>query len=153
MSPYPLDPVRAVGPMRVVVSAYPDAAAARSAARAALARHLAACVSILPIESQYWWKGRVESSAESLALFKTVPKRVGGLIRFLDRGHPYDVPEVIELDVPRVAPRYLAYLAETLDPASPPPPLGGGVMRREGRRVREARAPARTRAPRRRRSR
>ncbi len=153
MSPYPLDPVGAVGPMRLVVSAYPSAAAARTAARAALARRLAACVTVVPVESQYWWKGRVESAAEALALFKTVPKRVGGLVRFLDTTHPYDVPEVVEIDVPRVAPRYLAYLARTLDPSSPPPPLGGGVRRPAGRRARGARAPGRTRAPRRRRSR
>jgi hypothetical protein len=61
--------------------------------------------------------------------------------------HPYDVPEVAELDVPRVGGAYLRYLAVTLDPASPPPPLGGGATRRGARRARGARSPRRTRAP------
>ncbi len=153
MSPYPLEPAEARGPMRLVLVTYPDRAAALRAVDAVRAGRLAACANVLPADSRYWWKGRVESAAEILVLFKTVPKRVGGLFRFLKESHPYAVPEVIELDVPRVEEGYLRYLALTLDPASPPPPLGGGTTRPAGRRAREARVPGRTRARHRRRSR
>ena len=73
--------------------------------------------------------GRAACGAEDevLVVFKTVPKRVGALFESPRRTHPYDVPEMIELDVPRVDPPYLRYLAETLDADSPPPPLGGGA--------------------------
>jgi periplasmic divalent cation tolerance protein len=153
MSPYPLDPVRAVGPARLVLTTYPSVPAAEAAAAAAVARRLAACANILPATSRYWWNRKVESAAEAVVLFKTVPKRVGALFAFLGSTHPYRVPEILELDVPRVAPSYLAYLAETLDRAAPPPPLGGGSTRPGGRRARGARGPARTRARRPRRSR
>jgi periplasmic divalent cation tolerance protein len=153
MSPYPLDPVRAVGPLRVVVTNYPNERDALEAVGRVLERRLAACANVLPASSRYWWKGTVESSNESVVLFKTVPKRVGALFAFLKETHPYEVPEIIELDVPRVDPAYLRYLAETLDRASPPPPLGGGLMRPAARRVPGARPPGRTRAPHRRRSR
>ncbi len=153
MSPYPLDPVRAVGPMRLVLTTYPSHAAAREAVEEVLRQALAACANILPAHSRYWWKGQLESADESLVLFKTVPKRVGALFRYLETHHPYDVPEVAEVDVPRVGSAYLRYLAATLDPASPPPPMGGGTMRRGARRVRAVRSPGRTRAPHRRRSR
>jgi periplasmic divalent cation tolerance protein len=152
MSPYPEDPVRAVGPMRLVVTTYPSPTAADEAVRSALTRHLAACANVIPIRSQYWWKGELESAEESLVLFKTVPKRVGALLSFLDLTHPYDTPEVIELDVPRVNSRYLQYLIGTLDP-SPPPSLGARSRRRAAQRARAARAPGRTRVPHRRRSR
>ncbi len=152
MSPYPLDPVEARGPMRLVLTTYPSADAARRAAESALSRRLAACAHLVPIEARYWWRGRVESAGETLVVFKTVPKRVGGLFRFLGAAHPYDVPELIEVDVPRVAPGYLRYLAETLDPDAAPPPLGGGTTRPAARRGRGARGPGRTRARRRRRS-
>ena len=153
MSPYPADPVDATGPMRLVVTAIPSADAARTV-DGALERRLAACASALPIHSTYWWKGRVERSDEVLLLFKTVPKRVGALFRYISGTHPYEVPEILELDVPRVHPPYLHYLAETLDPDSPPLPLGGGrpsLTRSGSRRARGVRRPARTRAPRRRR--
>lgn len=153
MSPYPPDPVRAVGPMRLVLTTYPSPAAALAAAEAILAEELAACANILPAHSRYLWKGRMESADEALVIFKTVPKRVGALFRYLEAHHPYDVPELAELDVPRVGNAYLRYLAATLDPESPPPPMGGGPMRRGGRRARAARVPGRTRAPHRPRSR
>jgi periplasmic divalent cation tolerance protein len=149
VSPFPIDPARATGPMRLVLSAYPSRDAARRAVRGALTRRLAACASVIPADSEFWWKGRLESAAESLVLFKTVPKRVGHLVRFLQESHPYDVPEVAEVDVPRVNTGYLDYLSHTLDPNAVPP-----RARRSGaRRGRGAPAPGRTRAPRRRPSR
>ena len=148
MSPYPLDPARAVGPLRLVLTTFPTSETAAAAVREIVARRLAACGSIVPVHSEYWWKGKVESAPEALVLFKTVPKRVGELFRYLGEHHPYDVPEILEIDVPRVGPSYLRYLATTLDASSPPPPLGGGPRRRGARRGPGARGPGRTRAPR-----
>jgi periplasmic divalent cation tolerance protein len=153
MSPYPLDPAEARGPMRLVLTSYPSRDDALRAVDAVLARRLAACANLVPIDSRYWWKDRVESTGETLVLFKTVPKRVGALFRLLKETHPYAVPEVVEIDVPRAEPGYLRYLAATLDPDAPPPPLGGGTIRPAAPRGRGARAPGRTRAPHRRRSR
>ena len=152
MSPYPLDPARAVGPMRLVLTTYPSREAALTAVDRALALRLAACANLVPVDSRYWWKEKLEAAAETLVVFKTVPKRVGALFRYLGDAHPYEVPEVVEVDVPRVATGYLRYLADTLDRLSPPPPLGGGITRSGGRPARGARRPGRTRAPRRRRS-
>lgn len=148
MSPYPLDPVAAVGPLRLVLSAFPDDPSAARAVDAALAGRLAACANRWPVGSTYWWKGKVERTSEVLVLFKTAPKHVGALFALLARLHPYDVPEIVEVDVPRVHPPYLAYLAETIDPHAPPAPWGGGTVaptRRGSPRARAARAPGRTR--------
>ena len=149
MSPYPAEPEWARGPMRLVLTTYPNRERALAAVGGALARRLAACGSVTPVDSRYWWKGRILSESEALVLFKTVPKRVGALFRFLEDGHPYEVPEIVEVDVPRVAAGYLAYLARTLDRSA-----GGGppARRRAARKGRGDRAPARTRGPRRRRS-
>ena len=61
-------------------------------------RKLAACAQRLPIRSTYWWKGQVERSEEVLVLFKTLPKQVGALFRRLRAVHPYEVPEIVELE-------------------------------------------------------
>ena len=147
MSPYPVEPARALGPMRFVVTTYPSRDVALAAADAVLNRRLAACANIVSAHSRYWWKGRVEAADESLVLFKTVPKRVGALFRFLEANHPYEVPEVVEIDAPRVGAAYLRYLVATIDPTSLPPPLGGRTRRRGAPRARGARGPRRTRAP------
>ena len=153
MSPYPIESARALGPMRFVVTTYPTRKAALEAVESALRARLAACANIVSVHSRYWWKGTLESADESLVLFKTVPKRVGALFRHLEAKHPYEVPEIVEVDVPRVGAAYLRYLTGTLDPESLPPPLGGRPTRRGAPRARGARPPRRTRAPRRRRSR
>jgi len=153
MSPYPLDPVRAVGPMRVVLTTYPSRDAARTAIDGAVGRRLAACANCWDVDSRYWWNGAVEDAHETLVVFKTVPKRVGALLDFLARSHPYDTPEVAEVDVPRVADRYLAYLLATLDPTGATPAPEPSARRRGGRRSPAAKGPGRTRGPRPRRSR
>ena len=149
MSPYPADPEWARGPMRLVLTTYPNRERALASVEGAVARRLAACGSVVPVDSRYWWKGAVVAEPEALVIFKTVPKRVGALFRFVAEHHPYEVPEIVEIDVPRAAPRYLAWLADTLDRSSGP--LSGDALRRPaGPRARGARAPARTRAPHRR---
>jgi len=153
MSPGPPDRVRDAGPMRIVLSSYPSRDAALAAVDAVLSRHLAACANVLPVDSRFWWKGRVESARESMVLFKTVLKHVEELLRFLKESHPYDVPEVAELDVLRVDPDYFGYLAETVASSAGPRPVRGTAMRRAGPPARAVRGPGRTRERHRRRSR
>jgi periplasmic divalent cation tolerance protein len=149
VSPYPPDPVEATGPMRLVLCSFPDEAAAAKSVDEAVGARLAACGTRWPVASTYWWRGKVERTGEVLVLFKTSPKLVGALFRLLSEGHPYDVPEILEIDVPRVHPPYLQYLADAVDPHAPPLPWGGGrpPIRRPGSpRARAARRPPRTRA-------
>ena len=56
------------------------------------------------------------------------------------------VPEIVEIDVPRAHAGFLEYLAQEIDPDAPPPPLGGGPTRRGGSLARGARSLGRTRA-------
>ena len=145
MTPFPVEPARASGPMRIVLTTYPSRADAVAAIDAALAARLAACAQTFPVESRYWWRGTRETAAESIVLFKTVPKRVGALVRFLRERHPYEVPELVELDVPRVDRGFLVYLGRTLDVATPEIP-GAGFRRSGARRARAAPRLRRTRA-------
>lgn len=157
MSPYPMDPVDATGPVRIVLSTFPTEAAAEDAVRTALEGKLAACANLIAVRSRFWWQGSIEVGTEVLVVFKTVPKRVGALCRQLADRHPYQVPEILEVDVARANAPYLGYLAATIDPDAPPLPLGGGrpmdrsATRRGSRRAPAAPRPGRTRAPRRRR--
>ena len=147
MSPYPADPVDATGPMRIVLVAAP-VAASYVLGRGAVARRFAAWLQRISNRSTFWWQGQREETDETLLLFKTVPKRVGALFRYIERVHPYDVPEIIELAVPRVSPRYLAYLTTTLGAVPiPPRPIRHRVRvtRPGSRRARGARSPRRTR--------
>ncbi len=84
---------------------------ARRIAGALLAEKLAACVNtVAKVESQYWWKGRIEKANESLLIVKTRASLVGSLIKKVKQIHSYSVPEVISLDIRQGNPDYLNWL-------------------------------------------
>jgi periplasmic divalent cation tolerance protein len=95
---------------RMVLVTHPVKGAARFAARL-VGERLAACVNLVAVESIYRWQGRVERARERLLVLKTTAARCAAIERFLEREHPYDVPECVVLDPARVEPRYLAWLA------------------------------------------
>jgi len=94
----------------VVMTTVPDDAVAERIARALVDEGLAGCVQRIPMRSTYTWQGGVEDAAEVLLLVKTVPASWGALERRIVELSPYEVPEVIALDVARVAPAYAAWL-------------------------------------------
>jgi periplasmic divalent cation tolerance protein len=98
----------------VLVTA-PDLKTARSLAKSALQAGLAACANIIPrLESHYWWKGKLDRSAETLLLFKTARAKLGALEKCILANHPYDTPEFLVLNLTKGAARYLAWLRESV---------------------------------------
>src|SRR5574338_76663 len=99
----------------IVISTFSDEKSLRKVAGIVLEERLCACVSYSKVRSLYLWKGRREAQAEYLALFKSTGKSAGKLKRAIQKHHPYEVPEIVELRMDGVASSYLAWLAaETL---------------------------------------
>ncbi len=97
----------------LVLSTFPDAATARRIARQLVENKCAACANLLPpVESIYWWEGKVETGNETLVLFKTTTGRYEALETSLRQLHPYDVPEIIALPVAQGLPEYLRWVSE-----------------------------------------
>jgi periplasmic divalent cation tolerance protein len=100
--------------MIIVLSAFADAETARLAARTLVEERLAACASIVPqIESIYRWKGKIETSAEVLVIFKTTRECYPQFEQRLRVLHPYEVPEIIAFDSSRGSAAYLEWIVET----------------------------------------
>ena len=75
---------------------YPDDAEARSAARAAVERRLAAGANVHgAICSHYWWNDAVQSAGEVPVVFKTSEARVDALMAFIAAGHSYETPAIV----------------------------------------------------------
>lgn len=74
----------------------------------------AACVNIVPsVTSVYLWEGRVCREGEFLLLIKSRKELVERLITEINILHPYEVPEIISLDIDSGSEPYLKWISES----------------------------------------
>jgi periplasmic divalent cation tolerance protein len=100
---------------RLVFCTFPDAASARQIGTALVEKQLAACVNLIPgVESVYRWQGKVETSSEALAVFKTSVAVFPAFESELAKLHPYEVPEIIAVEPAAVAENYGSWLLGSL---------------------------------------
>ncbi|SCL39515.1 divalent cation tolerance protein [Micromonospora rhizosphaerae] len=86
-------------------------------AATAVAGRLAACARVGgQVDSTYWWKSAMETTAEWPVQFKTAPDRVAALVDQLRANHPYEVPEILVTRVESANPDYSAWLHEHTRP-------------------------------------
>ena len=97
----------------VIVSTFPSKQSVTSIANKLVKKKLAACVNITKISSVYTWKGKVENQNEYLALFKTTKKNQSTLKKELKKIHPYDVPEIAEINVESINQPYMKWLVDS----------------------------------------
>lgn len=84
----------------IVWCSCPDRTVAATLARALVERGLAACVTELPgARSTYRWQGAVETAEEAVLMIKTRAGQLEAVKATLLELHPYDLPEIIAVDV------------------------------------------------------
>ncbi len=99
--------------IKLLISTVGDLEAAERIARTMVEEGKVACVNIVPgIRSFYRWNGELQDDAECLLLLKTQADRSQEAISTLVDLHPYDLPEVIALDVTEGHQDYLDWLIE-----------------------------------------
>jgi len=82
--------------------------------RALVEERLAACANLLgPIRSIYRWQDKVEDSPEHLLMIKTQAGRFSTLQARVKELHPYQVPEIIAVDIEQGSTQYLDWLRES----------------------------------------
>jgi periplasmic divalent cation tolerance protein len=107
--------MKSAAQFHIVLVTAPNRRIARRLAKSALQARAAACANLVSgIESHYWWKGRVESSAEVLVIFKTAGRHLRRLEKLILDSHPYDTPEFLVLPLAGGNGRYLDWLARSV---------------------------------------
>jgi len=96
--------------VQVMTTASTREEAARIAS-ALLEQRLAACAQIVgPIESRYWWKGRIEQSTEWLCILKTRRVKFPAVEAAIRANHSYEVPEIVSCPIELASEPYLQWL-------------------------------------------
>jgi periplasmic divalent cation tolerance protein len=98
----------------VLVTA-PSADKAAEIARTLVEEQLAACGNVIPaLRSIYRWEGKVHDEPEALLILKTRANLFEALRARIVALHPYQVPEVLRLDVADGHLPYLQWIGESV---------------------------------------
>lgn len=101
----------------VLVTA-PSADKASELARTLVEEQLAACGNVLPgVRSIYRWEGKVHDEPEALLILKTRAALFEPLRERIVSLHPYQVPEVLRLDVSAGHLPYLEWIGANVRPS------------------------------------
>ena len=103
---------------KLVLTNCPNTEVAQAIARALVSEHLAACVNVLaPCRSFYEWQGKLCEDEEVPVLIKTSAARYAALEARVRELHPYELPELIAVDITAGLPAYLGWVAAQTSPA------------------------------------
>lgn len=84
-------------------------------ARGLVEHRLAGCVNMMAnVQSVYRYGSEVAEETETLLLIKTSGERYPELERFIKERHPYEIPEILALQVDRASPEFSQWLASSL---------------------------------------
>jgi periplasmic divalent cation tolerance protein len=97
----------------IIISTYPDKKSILKISNELVKTKIVACVNITKISSIYTWQGKIENTSEYLALFKTTNKNKKILKEKIKSTHPYDVPEIAEIDVNSINKPYLDWIVDS----------------------------------------
>jgi len=76
-----------------------DETEARKIGRHCLEKRLAACVNYFPIQSSYWWEGKIKGENEVVCLLKAPESNWPGIRDEIKKIHPYSTPCIIKFNV------------------------------------------------------
>ena len=97
----------------IILSTFPDEESSILLAKELINKKLCACINLTKVRSLYNWKNKLEDQEEYLVLFKSTTSTVEELKSNIKRGHPYEVPEIVEIRMNKVSKSYLSWLAES----------------------------------------
>ncbi|MEO0107688.1 MAG: divalent-cation tolerance protein CutA [candidate division WOR-3 bacterium] len=81
-----------------------------------LRSRLAACAQVLgPIESTYWWRGKIRTSREWLCLIKTRRDCRAELVNLISSLHDYEVPEIVAVTLNPISDSYRHWLDQEIN--------------------------------------
>ena len=94
----------------IIISTYPNKREITKIANQLVKEKIVACVNISKISSIYSWNNKIENTSEYLALFKTTQKNKKKLKEKIQKTHPYDVPEIAEINLSSINKSYLKWV-------------------------------------------
>ncbi|MCP4501694.1 MAG: divalent-cation tolerance protein CutA [Deltaproteobacteria bacterium] len=97
--------------VKLLLCTVPTTEVAKEISQALLRKKLCACINVIPgVRSFYQWEGTMHDEQEVLLVVKSTGLRSDELCNSFVELHPYDVPEVLVLDVESGSEAYLKWV-------------------------------------------
>lgn len=98
-----------------IYTTFPEINSARLTAKKLLEEKLIACANVFPeMYSSYWWEGKLEEAKEVVAIFKTTADYFSQCEMTIKLLHPYSIPCLLEIEIPKGNPDYMNWIKEAL---------------------------------------
>lgn len=94
--------------MILILSTSPSKEKAHKLGKGLLEEKLIACYNLIPVESSYWWRGKIEEANEVLMVIKT-SKSFQEVEKFIIEHHSYETPEIVAIKPSSVTTKYLKW--------------------------------------------
>jgi len=96
-----------------IINTCPDLGSAERLANRLVELRLAACVNIVSgVKSIYIWKGERQCDNEVILLIKAPGSAYPAIETLIRENHPYELPEIIAIDIDKGFPDYLQWIHE-----------------------------------------
>ncbi len=106
--------------MLVVVTTVGTEEQALTIAHDLVARHLAACVNIVPrVRSVFFWKGKVNDEGEWMLLVKTAPGNFRVVKDAIRQLNAYELPEILGFGADAANPLFAKWVVDSSTPRAP----------------------------------
>jgi len=97
----------------LAISTFPDAETANRIAQTLVTEKFVACANLVPaVHSIYRWKDKTGTAGEVIVFFKTTQDRQAAFQEKLQSLHPYEVPEIICVNIDTGSRDYLRWIIE-----------------------------------------
>ncbi|MBU4347556.1 divalent-cation tolerance protein CutA [Candidatus Parcubacteria bacterium] len=83
----------------IIYITYPDLKTAKKIVASLMESRLIACGNFFPVNSVYWWNGKIENSKEIVSIVKTKKVNWEKVKSAVIKLHPYETPCIIKIDV------------------------------------------------------
>ena len=99
----------------LVYTTFTEKEEALTLCRILLEKHLISCAQIdSPVDSLYWWNGKIEQEKEHRLLMKSTQSLWEELQLEITRNHSYDVPEILAVPVSGISKEYEKWMQGVL---------------------------------------
>ncbi len=81
----------------IIYITYPDSDTAKRICTHLIEKKLVACSNVFPIQSSYWWAGKIENDDEFVSIVKTTKENFDKVKKEVVKIHPYKVPCIMAI--------------------------------------------------------